>query len=114
MFPPDSMSSSAASPRLLFLRAYRWAAVVSVVAVWMLGMLAASPQLHASLHSDADRIDHSCAVTLFSHGVEQVTSGTFVTGAPMLFPAGECAVRPALPVAAVPGRFPPGRGPPRC
>ncbi len=31
-------------------------------------MMAASPSLHEYFHHDADRADHSCAVTLFTHG----------------------------------------------
>ena len=76
------------------------------------GLLAASPQLHAALHSDADHQDHTCAVTLFSHGVETAAIGTGLSAAPALFPIGECALAPALPVAAPQHRLPPGCGPP--
>lgn len=43
------------------------AAFVSVVFVWTLA-LSVSPQLHARLHTDANRAEHSCAVTLIGTG----------------------------------------------
>jgi len=92
----------------------RWTAVLCALAVWMLGLLAVSPQLHTSLHSDADHVDHVCAVTLFSHGVESAVGITCVANAPVLFPAGQCLVQPALPVAGSHYRLPPGCGPPLC
>lgn len=94
--------------------AFRWLAVFCALSVWMLGLLAVSPQLHASLHSDAWHQDHSCAVTLFSHGADGAITDASVASAPVLFPAGECAVQPALPVASAAYRLPPGRGPPLC
>ena len=50
--------------------AFRWTAILAALSIWILGLLAAAPHWHASLHSDASQQDHSCAVTLFSHGVE--------------------------------------------
>ena len=78
----------------------------------MLGLLAASPQLHAALHSDADQQEHTCAVTLFNHGVETATICSGLASAPVLFPIGEWALPPALPGAAPHHRLPPGCGPP--
>jgi hypothetical protein len=99
-------SPAAAAP------AFRWVAVFCALAVWMLGLLAVSPQLHAALHGEADQPDHTCAVTLFSHGVETASVGPGLIVAPALFPFGECAPPPALLVVASPDRLPPGRGPP--
>lgn len=94
--------------------ALQWTAAFCALAVWVLGLLAANPQLHRTLHGDANHQDHSCAVTLFSHGVEQATGSSQAVCAPVLFPAGDCTVQPALPVAGGDNRFPPGRGPPLC
>jgi len=112
MFPVGSMNSTTVNPQILSRPAYRWATVFSAAAVWVLGLLAVSPQLHATLHSDAGHIEHSCAVTLFAHGVEIATGGTCAVCAPVLFPAGQCSVQPALPVAEADYRLPPGCGPP--
>lgn len=92
--------------------ASRWLAVFCALSVWMLGLLAASPQLHAALHNDADQADHTCAVTLFNHGVDTALVGDDLVSAPALFAAGECVLPPALPVAAPHHRLPPGCGPP--
>jgi hypothetical protein len=92
--------------------ATRWVAVCCALAVWMLGLLAASPQLHAALHSEASHQDHTCAVTLFSHGVETAAVDTCLASAPVLFPTGESLAQPALPVTVPHDRLPPGRGPP--
>ena len=49
----------------------RWRAPVAVIAsaafLWTLA-LSASPQLHERIHSDASRVDHSCAVTFVTAG----------------------------------------------
>jgi hypothetical protein len=34
--------------------------------IFVLGLLAASPELHRALHKDADRSGHQCAITLFA------------------------------------------------
>ena len=91
---------------------FRWTAVLAALSIWILGLLAAAPQWHASLHSDAGGQDHSCAVTLFSHSTESAVTAACFVSAPVLFPAGECTVQPALPVADAENLFPPGRGPP--
>lgn len=87
-------------------------AVFCALAVWMLGALAVSPQLHAALHHDADQSDHTCAVTLFSHGVETAAIGPGLSFAPSLLPIGDCGPVPELALAAAPHRLPPGCGPP--
>jgi hypothetical protein len=43
------------------------ATCVSVAFLWALA-LSASPQLHARVHSDANRVEHSCAVTMIASG----------------------------------------------
>jgi hypothetical protein len=35
--------------------------------LWLL-MLSASPQLHAQVHSDANQVEHTCAVTFVTSG----------------------------------------------
>lgn len=47
-------------------------------AVLLLGILGASPVLHATLHADAAHADHVCAVTLFAQGVEGLGDPIFV------------------------------------
>jgi hypothetical protein len=48
-----------------------WRASVAIIAsaafLWTLA-LSASPQLHQRLHSDANRVDHACAVTFVTAG----------------------------------------------
>jgi hypothetical protein len=43
------------------------AVFVSAAFLWML-VLSASPRLHARVHSDANRTDHVCAITLIASG----------------------------------------------
>ena len=43
------------------------ATVTSAAFLWTL-ILSASPQLHERIHPDANRADHSCAVTFISSG----------------------------------------------
>jgi len=94
--------------------AIRWVALFCAVAVWALGLLAVSPQLHAALHNDANHQDHTCAVTLFSHGVEEGAGIMASVSAPELHATGSCLIQPAMPLAEVQHRLPPGCGPPRC
>jgi hypothetical protein len=93
-------------------RALRWTAAVCAFAIWALGILAASPDLHGLIHADAGNPNHSCAVTLLSDGVDDVTAQRFSLSAPVLFPIGARvpAVEPIL--ADAPHLLPPGRGPP--
>jgi hypothetical protein len=51
------------------------AACVSVAFFWTLA-LSASPQLHGRIHSDANRIEHTCAATL-------ITSGSYAHSPPL-------------------------------
>jgi len=43
------------------------AVVVSAAFLWALA-LSASPQLHARIHADANRAEHTCAVTFIASG----------------------------------------------
>jgi hypothetical protein len=52
------------------------AVFVSAAFLWML-VLSASPRLHARVHSDANRVQHTCAVTL-------TTSGNYTHSPPAL------------------------------
>ena len=61
----------------------RGLALLCAVTVWLLGLLAASPELHAMLHADSDHCDHECAVTLFAQGAEGSTTGPVLTVGPM-------------------------------
>ena len=92
----------------------RWVAGFCALLIWMLGLLAVSPELHAAIHADADHADHSCAITLFSHGVEGTTSSIDLIVAPLALSAD----LPAVPEIrlAVASRYLllPGRAPPVC
>ncbi|MGD0539871.1 MAG: hypothetical protein ABSC03_19755 [Verrucomicrobiota bacterium] len=54
-----------ASPPFL----HRLLAAGGVALVLLLSVLAASPGLHAWLHSNAGETDHECVITLYQHGV---------------------------------------------
>jgi hypothetical protein len=43
-------------------------ALVAATAFFWAGVLSVSPGLHERIHSDANRLDHSCAVTFVSSG----------------------------------------------
>jgi hypothetical protein len=92
--------------------ALRWAAIGSALMVWMLGLLAASPQLHAALHKDAGHNEHVCAVTLFSQGVESTTPPTGFTVAPLVLLADSPVPVDLCPAAPPRYRLLPGRAPP--
>jgi hypothetical protein len=82
--------------------------------VWLLGILAASPQLHSELHDEADHTDHVCAVTLFSQGMENpMPTATFVVEPPVLLIARLIPFEPAR-VESPEDWLQPGRGPPAC
>lgn len=82
------------------------------VAVWLLGLLAGSPELHAALHPEAGLAGHACAVTLFQQGTEDPAPQVFFVTAPRLV-----VVAPAIPAQPLGVESPenwlrPGRGPP--
>lgn len=95
-------------------RALRGVAVSCALTVWLLGLFAASSQLHASLHADAADAGHTCAITLFSQGLEDSLGCADIVVTPALFPAGGLTAAPAAPLTETSDRLPPGRGPPLC
>lgn len=95
-------------------RAWRGVAAVCALMVGLLGFFAASSQLHGSVHADADHAGHTCAITLFSQGLEDSLGCADPVVTPALFPAGEIVAVTAAPVTDTPDRLPPGRGPPLC
>jgi hypothetical protein len=106
------MSLPAASPDSRPAPALRWVALGCALLVWVLGLLAFSPATHGGLHDDAHQPEHTCAITLFSHGVEAATGSIQLACEPVLFAAGESALPRTIPAAEAHYRLPPGRGPP--
>jgi len=89
-------------------------ATVCALCFWLLGLFAASSQLHVSLHADAGHAGHSCAITLFSHGLEDSLGCADLVVSPALFPAGATAPVVIASLIDTSDRLPPGRGPPLC
>lgn len=89
-------------------------AVLCALTIWLLGVFSASAHLHESLHAEADHQDHACAITLFSQGLDSPLACVALVLAPAEFPAGVVLAPSAAPVSEMPGRLPPGRGPPLC
>jgi hypothetical protein len=80
----------------------------------MLGLLAVSPELHAAIHADAYHADHSCAVTLFSHGIEGTNSSVDLLVAPVALPD-DLPASPEIRLVVAPRYLLlPGRAPPVC
>ena len=98
--------------RLPASRALRVVAAVCALTIWLLGLFSASLQLHGSVHADAGHADHTCAITLFSQGLEDSLGCADLVVTPALFPAGEIAAVPVALLTDTPDRLPPGRGPP--
>jgi len=104
-------------------RPVRWVAAWCALAVWLLGLFAVSPELHAQLHghdgpaccNDApapEQEGHACAVTLFQQGAENPVAFAAVLVAPVSLRV-ETLVRVDRPGAVVADvRLAPGRGPP--
>lgn len=105
---PRSTPSSATLPR----PALRGLAVFCALTVWLLGILAGSAELHASLHKDAGLAEHSCGITLFGQGVENSVPPPNSVAAPSFVLV--AMAHPVEPLrAALPSdRLPPGHGPP--
>ncbi len=57
---------------------------VSTAFLWML-VLGVSPQLHSRVHSDANRVEHTCAVTLTTSGNYTHCPPALVIGVPVAF-----------------------------
>ena len=98
--------------RLRLARLHQATAAGCALLVWLLGLLAVSPGLHAALHSDADHADHTCAVTLFSHGADEMLDAGAITVAPALLVSGDVVAASVAPVRADCRRLPPACGPP--
>jgi len=58
------------------------AVFVSAAFLWML-VLGISPQLHSRVHSDANRVEHICAVTLTTSGNYTHSPPALVIGLPI-------------------------------
>jgi hypothetical protein len=108
--PHVSSSSADLKPK----PALRWVAVFCALTVWMLGLLAVSPELHAALHADANHTDHACAVTLFNQGVEGTNPSIDFAIAPLVLLADSPVSVETRPAAAPRYWLQPGRAPPGC
>lgn len=91
---------------------WRWLAAFCALTVGLLDLLTASTELHETLHAEAGHADHTCAVTLFSEGIENPTGAAVITVVPGFLPAGDVCALPAAPWKDAGNRLPPGRGPP--
>lgn len=96
-------------PRLT--AAQRLVALLCAFTVGALGILAASPELHAELHDDCCEAEHSCAITLFSHAVD-APAAIELNIEPAVFRPGKIATEQRVGIRTCERRFPPGRGPP--
>jgi len=59
--------------------------LLALAFVWSL-VLSVSPRLHEKIHPDANRADHSCAVTLVASGSYEHAAQLSVVSAPALAP----------------------------
>ena len=80
--------------------------------VWVLGLLAVSPELHARVHQDFDHAGHNCAVTLFSQGLDHPVLDAVLPLAPALVVVADVAPVEPLFVESARDWLLPGRGPP--
>jgi len=108
----------------------RWLALGCVLLVGMLSLAAVSPEIHAALHGHSPAQDghsdptehagtqtetgHSCAVTLFSQGIESGCAPVLVLGAPEPLFTDVIVLADQVAKAARATQLPPGRGPPVC
>jgi len=77
-------------------------ALVSVAFLWTLA-LSASPQLHQRIHGDANRVEHSCSVTMIASGSYDHAAHPPLVSAPV--PAVQFSKIPALNPLWVPSPF---------
>ena len=105
------MSASVPKSDPLHVPAHRWLAAFCALAIWLFGLLNISPQLHASLHHDGDQADHTCAITLFSYGVEATPVQVDLTFTPQLILL-EAPLSPLDQPGVDTDRLPPACGPP--
>ena len=91
----------------------RAGALLIVALVMLLGILEVCPAAHEWFHRDAGQVEHTCAVTLFAHGVEpMVAAGVLaIVVWRLLFRAvTACEVFVQAPAFChLPGRAPPTR-----
>jgi hypothetical protein len=69
-------------PRLLNRGRAFVAVLVSAVFLWTLA-LGVSPQLHQRIHSDANRVEHTCAATLIASGNYDHSANAPLVSAPI-------------------------------
>lgn len=82
--------------------------------IFALGILGASPDLHALIHPDADHGDHNCAITLFHHGIDNPAPAIVAVPVPTLVEMGAAISGGERRPDAHLDRVMPGRGPPFC
>jgi len=90
----------------------RWLAGFCAVLVWVLGLFAASPELHAALHADADQADHDCVITWFSHGPDTGLADPIAVARPLVRPLDRAPVAEVVLAGSITDRLQPSQGPP--
>ena len=75
-------------------RGHYFAAVIVLTAFFWALALSASPQLHATIHSDANRVEHTCAVIFIASGSFTHSAPAALLDAPL--PALQFSAAPAL------------------
>ena len=99
-----------ASPPFL----HRLLAAGGVALVLLLSVLAASPKLHAWLHSNAGETDHECIITLYQHGVVTAVVGTALAVVTLVLLARVPQAPAELRLSPPRYWLYPGRAPPAC
>ena len=75
---------------------HAFVAVLAAAAFLLALTLSVSPQLHERIHSDANRVDHSCAVTFVSSGNVNHSPVALLISAPVALD--ECKVPELTPL----------------
>jgi len=88
---------------------WRLGAALLAVHVLVVGILAVSPWLHSHVHHDCGDHEHTCAATLFAHGIDPLT-----TEFPSAAPARASYVTVLRLAAAIAQGTPAVRQPPSC
>jgi hypothetical protein len=91
---------------------HRLLAAGGVALVLVLSVLAASPKLHAWLHSNAAQADHECAITLYQQGVASAEVGVILAAVALVVLARIAAAPAELHLAPLRYWLPPGHAPP--
>lgn len=94
---------------------WRLTALLAAGLVGLLGLMAASPELHAQADCadcDPQPTEHVCAVTLFAHGAENPAEFAPLLATPRRLVVAGLPVADAPPPRAVDVRLPSGRDPP--